>query len=117
MSSAEINDVFQIKVVIDADASAGISVTVPRALDILNITVDATAAAVGETLAFTTPAGVPTGAIACAAANTITSAASINPTAAAMTTGQSLDIVASAATVRGIVVLYCTASGAALTVA
>lgn len=115
MSSAQINDTLEIRVIIDADASGGFSFTTTRPLTIVDAIVVATAASGGGTLQVSSGGNNITDAIACAVIGTIDRAATIDSTYATLASGATLTVTAAAAANRGEITLICHAPGPALT--
>ena len=114
MSSGQINNTIEIRIVIDADASGGFSVTAPRALTIVDATVVATATNGGGTLTVSSGGNGITDAIACATNDAIDRAASIDSTFATLSSGASITVTANGAGDRGEVTLFCHAPGQVL---
>lgn len=115
MSSAQINDTLEIRVIIDADASGGFSFTTTRALTIVDVIVVATATVGGGTLQVGDGTVAITDAIACATTDAIDRAATIDSTYSTLGPGRTIEVTASSAAVRGEATIICHAPGPALT--
>lgn len=95
-----------IKYAVTADASgAGLAITVPYAMEIVDVIVQARASEVGATLKLTTAAGDITDGIACAADTTIARAGTIDDSKSSIITTTALKAVASHASVRALVTI------------
>ncbi len=114
MSSGQINDTLEIRIVIDADATSGFGVLTPRPLTIVDVIVLATATSAGGTLQVGDGTVPITDAIACATADAVSRAATIDGTYATLGAGRTIEVTANGAADRGEVVIICHAPGAPL---
>lgn len=114
MSSAQINNTIDIRVVIDADATSGFSVTCPRALTVVDVVAVATATSVGGTAAVSSAGGAISDAFALATADAVSRAATIDPANATVAAGATLTVTTNGAADRGEVTIICHAPGQTL---
>jgi len=114
MSSAQINNTIDIRVVIDADATSGFTVTCPRALTVVDVVAVATATSVGGTAQVSSGGNNISDAIALATADAKASAATIDSTFATLAAGATLTVTTNGAADRGEVTVICHAPGQTL---
>lgn len=119
MSSATLNNLCMIRVVVDAAANATpVNVTVPRAGIVTGGTVIATATSGGGTMTISKAgSAINTGATACAAADAATLIAVVTQANASFVAGDILRVVCGQAADRGIACVHFLPTGYALTVA
>lgn len=95
-----------IKYNLTADATgAGLAITVPYAMEIVDVIVQARATSAVATVKLTTAAGDITDAIACAADTTIARAGTIDDSKSSILTTTALKVVSSAADVKGLITI------------
>ena len=114
MASAAINNTVNVVVTIDTDASSGITVTIPRAMTVVDVITQATATSGGGTV--TLNPDIPSGAQTMATDLAIVRAAEIDDSVASLDAGDTITFTTNGAADRGIVTLVCVPAGQALTV-
>lgn len=119
MSSATLNSLLLVRVVVDAAANATpVNVTIPRAGIVTGGNIIATATSGGGTMTVSKAgSAINTGATACAAADASTAIAVVTQANASFVAGDVLRVVTGQAADRGIACINFLPTGATLTVA
>lgn len=95
-----------IKYALTADATgAGLAITIPYAMEIVDVIVQARATSAVATVKLATGAGDITNLIACAADTTVTRVGTIDDSKSSITTSTALKVIASAADVRALITI------------
>ena len=110
---AIIQDVIELQISIQSDATAGQSYICPRAGVITDVRVLATATDAGGTVTVSTATGAATGALACAADQAVTRIATgLNAANTVLSAGEAITVTTNQAGTRGVVIVTLTCTPA-----
>lgn len=115
MASAAINNTVNVVVTIDTDATSGITVTIPRAMTVIDVITQANATSGSGSV--TLSPDITSGAQTMATNLAIVRAAEIDDALATLAAGDTITFTTNGAADRGQVTLVCVPAGEALTVA